>query len=358
VSDLFIAAGGGGDPVGTAITAATVGRVRTGTPGTPPGETTIATYAWARLEVDPTPGPLGVVHLAGLDLRTGLPVITPATRPIAPAGSTLPGLAADLPARLVLVDPWQGLAALAEQIRRLADAGYDHVRIVDVGGDILAHGDEDTLCSPLVDALALAACRLAGVPATVYVAGPGSDGEIPQADVLDRLDGDALTPLAQDVAAIRTALSWHPSEASALFAAAVDGVRGPVRTVNHLIPLTDASARIHSTGLDEALAHNTVAARLLDALPPTLEAAADLSAELTRLHELDRERVGAGEPSPPARAALPWTAHAARDTIRAAAQVAPHVTLRFAARALGLSWRRIPSLRALLGTEGPVLALG
>ncbi len=354
MSDLFIAAGGGGDPVGTAITAVTVSRVLT---GTPLGETTIATYAWERLEVDPTPGPLGSVHFTGLAHQAGIPVITPATQPIAPAGSTLPDLAADLTARLVLLDPWQGLAAMAGQIRRLTDTGHDHVRVVDVGGDILTHGDEDTLCSPLVDALALAACRLAGVPATVYVAGPGSDGEIPQTDVLDRLDGEALTPLVQDVAAIRTALSWHPSEASALFAAAVDGVRGPVRTVNRLIPLTDASARIHSIGLDEALAQNAVAAHLLAELPPTLEAAADLSAELTGLHELDRERAEAREPSPSARATLPWTEQAAREAIRAAAQGAPHVTLRFAARALGLTWRQIPTLRGLLGAEGTVLAL-
>lgn len=354
MSDLFIAAGGGGDPVGTAITAATVGRALTGTPLV---ETTIATYAWERLEVDPTPGPLGVAHFTGLAHRAGLPVITPTTRPVAPAGSTLPGLAADLTARMVLLDPWLSLTALAGQIRRLADSGYDHVRIVDVGGDILTHGDEETLCSPLVDALALAACRLAGVPATVHVAGPGTDGEIPQDAVLDRLNDDALTPRAQDMAAIRTSLSWHPSEASALFAAAVDGVRGPVRTVHHLIPLTDASARIHSTGPDDALAHNTVAAHLLDALPPTLEAAADLSAKLTGIHELDRERVGAGQPSTSAGGSLPESAQAAREAIRDAAQGAPHVTLRFAARTLGLTWRQILSLRALLGAEGPVLSV-
>ncbi|GHH10136.1 DUF1152 domain-containing protein [Streptomyces lanatus] len=352
MSDLFIAAGGGGDPVGTAITAATVGRVRT---GTPLGGTTLATYAWERLEVDPTPGPLGTADFTGLTHRAGIPVLTPTARPVTPAGSTLPHLAADLAARLVLLDPWQGLTALAEQIRRLADTGYDQVRIVDVGGDILAHGDEDTLCSPLVDALALAACRLAGVPATVHVAGPGADGEIPQGDVLDRLNGEVLTPLTSDLAAARTALAWHPSEASALFAAAVEGVRGPVRTVSRLIPLTDESARIHSTGLDDALAHNKVAARLLDALPPTLEAAADLSAELTGIHELQRERV---EPvRTPAGGSLPESARAAREVIRAAAQGAPQVTLRFAAHALGLTWRRIPSLRALLGAEGPVLAM-
>ncbi|MET9831578.1 DUF1152 domain-containing protein [Streptomyces sp. NPDC006385] len=354
MSDLFIAAGGGGDPLGTAITAATVGRCVT---ATPLGEATIATYAWERLEVDPTPGPLGATHFTGLAYRAGVPVITPAARPITPAGSTLPALAADLGARLVLLDPWQGLTALAEQIRRLVDTGYDHVRVVDVGGDILAHGDESTLCSPLVDALALAACRLAGVRATVHVAGPGTDGEIPQGDVLHRLDGDVLTPLASEVAALRTALSWHPSEASALFTAAVDGVRGPVRTVHGLVPLTDASARIHSTTLDGALAHNTVAVHLLSSMPPTLDAAADLSAKLTQIHELDRERLAAAQPPTPAGGVLPGNAQVAREAIREAAQGAPHVTLRFAARALGLTWHRIPALRALLGADGPVLAL-
>ncbi|MGC9539065.1 DUF1152 domain-containing protein [Streptomyces sp. UG1] len=146
-----------------------------------------------------------------------------------------------------------------------------------------------------------------------------------------------------------------PSEASALFAAAIEGVRGPVRTVSHLIPLTDESARIHSTGLDEALAHNTVAAHLLGALPHTLEAAADLSAELTGIHELDRERVGADVAS--VGGVLPESAQAAREAIREAAFGAPHVTLRFAARAIGLTWRRIPALRALLGAEGPVVSV-
>ncbi|MEV7723611.1 DUF1152 domain-containing protein [Streptomyces sp. NPDC087917] len=374
--DLFIAAGGGGDPVGTAVTASAVARAaRRGAAGAgvvaggvPARRHLIATYAWERLEVDPTPGPLGAADFTedparpAADGSAGALVLTPATRAVPPAGSTLPRLAADLPARLLLLDPCRGLAAMAEQVRRMVDAaGARHVRLVDMGGDVLAHGDEKTLCSPLVDALAVAACVLAGVDASVYVAGPGTDGEIPQEVLLERLEGaERLTPDAYDADTAASALAWHPSEASALFAAAVYGVRGAVRTVERLIPLTDASAHVHRVDLDGALAHSAVARRLLDVRPDTLEEAADLSARLTGIHELERERTGAARrPSaaPPGPGGLPDSGARAVAAVRALAPGATHATYRFAAGALGLGWRDIPSLRALVGGEGPLLPL-
>ncbi|WP_051859505.1 DUF1152 domain-containing protein [Streptomyces xanthophaeus] len=371
--DLYLAAGGGGDPVGTTITAAalagatarTPGTPGPRTPGTPGARTLVATYAWERPEVDPTPGPLGAAHFTGPAPEDraygGTLLLTPESRPVPPAGSTLPRLAADLPARLLLLDPCQGLAAMAAQIRRLADAvGARHVRIVDMGGDILAHGDEDTLCSPLVDALAVAACTLADVDATVYVAGPGTDGEIPQHVLLDRLaDARHHTPTARDADTAATALAWHPSEASALFAAAVHGARGTVRTADRLIPLTDASARVYALGLDEALALNTVARHLLDARPDTLDEAADLSARLTGIHELERERRAPADPPglPVAPSGPRHTAEEAMALIRERASEAAHATYRFAARTLGLDWHHIPALRTLLDADGPLLTL-
>ncbi|MFC8518896.1 DUF1152 domain-containing protein [Streptomyces sp. NPDC057257] len=356
MTDLFIAAGGGGDPIGAALTAIAMGD---GADGGPP---VIATYAWERPEVDPTPGPLGVRDFTGLVPRPEGPVLTPAARAVAPAGSTLPRLAADLPVRLVLLDPHQGLAGLAEQIRRLAGAlAPGPVRIVDVGGDILTHGDEDTLCSPLPDALVLAACTLAGIHATVHVAGAGTDGEIPQEVLLDRFGADSgargrLTPAAGHTAAVARALSWHPSEASALFAAAVRGVRGTVATVGRTIPLTDASADVLGIRLAAAVEQNPVARGLLELRPTSVDEAADLSARLTGIHEIARER-GPAVPSDPATEPFPADAHRAWERIRAMAGPASHVTSRFAVRALGLSWRHVPDVRALLGDEGPVHAL-
>ncbi|MFD6970247.1 DUF1152 domain-containing protein [Streptomyces sp. NPDC059949] len=381
--DLYVAAGGGGDPVGTTITAAALTRAgaftgasaltrasagtgaEAGTPGTAGARPLIATYAWERPEVDPTPGPLGAADFTGPAPERGrygdTLLLTPASRPVPPAGSTLPRLAGDLPARLLLLDPCRGLAAMAAQIRRLADTvGARHVRIVDMGGDILAHGDEETLCSPLVDALAVAACTLAGVDATVYVAGPGTDGEIPQHVLLDRLAGARhLTPTARDADTVGTALAWHPSEASALFAAAVHGARGTVRTVERQIPLTDASARVYALGLDEALARNTVARHLLDARPDTLDEAADLAARVTGIHELERERRPPSGPArPPVASPGPHgTAREAMALIRERAPEATHATYRFAARALGLDWHRIPALRTLLKADSPLLTL-
>ncbi|MGW8781419.1 DUF1152 domain-containing protein, partial [Streptomyces sp. NPDC055796] len=62
MSDLHIAAGGGGDPVGTLIAARSLAADPAG-PGHPP---LIATYAWERPEVDPTSSPLGARDFDGL----------------------------------------------------------------------------------------------------------------------------------------------------------------------------------------------------------------------------------------------------------------------------------------------------
>ncbi|MEU7730516.1 hypothetical protein AB0B78_35700 [Streptomyces sp. NPDC040724] len=43
--------------------------------------------------------------------------------------------------------------------------------------------------------------------------------------------------------------------------------------------------------------------------------------------------------------------------IRERAPEATHATYRFAARALGLDWHRIPALRTLLGADTPLLTL-
>ena len=61
--------------------------------------------------------------------------------------------------------------------------------LLDVGGDVLAHGDEPGLASPLCDAIVLAAglflARSTEVIGAVY--GPGCDGELTPDEVLQRI---------------------------------------------------------------------------------------------------------------------------------------------------------------------------
>ncbi|NDZ76865.1 DUF1152 domain-containing protein [Streptomyces sp. SID10362] len=357
MSDLYVAAGGGGDPVGTLIAARALGGDASGPPP-------IATYAWERPEVDPTAAALGggdfegLVHRAG-GAGDGFAAFTAATRVRPPAGSTLPGLARDLPARLLLLDPAAGLSALARQLGAMAAAAGGRIRVVDVGGDILTHGDEPGLCSPFTDALTLAACHLTGVPTTVHVAGPGLDGEIEERTLLERLTGsEPLVPDRDAAAAASRALAWHPSEASALWAASLHGARGTVRTVRDgTVRLTDASPGLYPLPLARALGHNPVARALVEERPATLRAAAAVSHRLTGIHGLASEPTAPPrrDRHPPVAGAASLDGDTAMKVLREAADGADHVTLRFAVRTLGLTWVDIPALRTVLGIGTPLL---
>ncbi|MGW2274561.1 DUF1152 domain-containing protein [Streptomyces yangpuensis] len=362
MSDLYVAAGGGGDPLGTLIAARTL----TAEPGPAASAASaadlplIATYAWERPEITAVAGPLGEHHFTGLARGAGgAPAFTSGTRARRPAGSTLPGLARDLPARLLLLDPAAGLAALAGRIGAMAGAAGGRIRIVDIGGDILTHGDEPGLCSPFGDALTLAACHLTGIPTTVHVAGPGLDGEIDEATLLARIPGHRrpLTPGPAAASAAARALAWHPSEASALWAAAVHGARGTVRTAHHTVELTDASPGLYHLPLEEAVAHNPVARALIEERPATLEEAAGLSHRLTGIHGLAPERARTPGQEPPVGGAASLDRDDAVKTLHEAAAGAGHVTFRYAARVLGLAWTDIPVLRELLGGDTPLLRL-
>ncbi|HEU4980993.1 MAG TPA: DUF1152 domain-containing protein, partial [Solirubrobacterales bacterium] len=78
----------------------------------------------------------------------------------------------------------------------------DVVVMLDVGGDVLAHGDEPGLASPLCDAIMLSAAASLADPETsgqgggqwrgpvgAAVYGPGCDGELSPDEVLERIEG-------------------------------------------------------------------------------------------------------------------------------------------------------------------------
>src|SRR5204863_7463222 len=126
--------------------------------------------------------------------------------------------------RTLLVDPSEGPAsvgaALADAAARLE---CDLVLLVDVGGDVLAHGGEPGLASPLCDAVLLAAARHLDLPCVGVVFGPGCDGELRPAEVSERIAEVAaaggllgawgLTP--EEVERLEAAVAEVPTEASA-----------------------------------------------------------------------------------------------------------------------------------------------
>lgn len=248
----MVAAGGGGD----AITATALTRIIPAA-----GPPVIMTYSWDRLMIDPLPGPRVAVQFTGLDhLAPHVWQVLPSTSLAPPAASSLPRLAEQLPATLLLLDPEEGAVGMAGQVRAAAaHFGTDEVVLVDVGGDALTNGEDPGLRSPLADQLALAACVQAALPTRLLIAAPGIDGEIPGETVLARLrslGAEQLPHLTEtDIAPVRHVFGWHPSEASGLLAAAANGHRGlvEVRDAGDQVNLTAETTGLYTVDAKAAL---------------------------------------------------------------------------------------------------------
>ncbi|HEV2783174.1 MAG TPA: DUF1152 domain-containing protein [Actinophytocola sp.] len=284
---LYVAAGGGGDALAAAILHSIFAK-----PGEP---AVIATLAWDRLLVDPLPGPRSINSFAGLEIlgpRTWR--VTARTRAIPPAGSTLPRLSGEISPALIVLDPANGACGLAEQLRDAVTLfRAESVELVDVGGDVVARGDEAEVRSPLADCLLLAACADLPVPTSVVVAGPGVDGELAQDYVLGRIEPDGQLLLRLEPAHVspyRETFHWHPSEATALWSAASAGARGVVEVRDGCVrlTLTDTSADVFR------VPHGAVfrAGRLAQALAGTrsFAEAEDVARRVCGFCETDRER--------------------------------------------------------------------
>ncbi|MEU8710981.1 DUF1152 domain-containing protein [Streptomyces sp. NPDC048663] len=281
---LIVAAGGGGDAVAAAmLDAALYGDA---------DQAVILTYAWDRLLIDPLPGPRGTEDFTGLEpLSPAVSKVPAEARPIAPAGSTLPRLAAELPHALALIDPNNGAEGITHQLEDLiTHLQPTSIDLLDVGGDVLARGDEPTLRSPLADALTLAACAQVNAPIRLLVAGPGLDGELSHEDLRGILGPLIHTFTAKDAEPIGPVLEWHPSEATGMLAATARGVRGTceIRDAGLPIPLTGESPTVHEVDLDEALSRNELSRAIMSTA--TLAEAETLSREICGFSEIDYER--------------------------------------------------------------------
>jgi len=149
----------------------------------------------------------------------------------------------------VLVDPHPGPRALAAALDdAAAQLGCDHIVLVDVGGDVLGHGHEAGLASPLCDAVLLAAAAHAKTPCTGAVFGVGCDGELTPEEVAERLAEvwraggsrgvHGITPAQLEQ--LEAAVAVVPTEASAMALRCARGEYGahPIRDGRREVPLS------------------------------------------------------------------------------------------------------------------------
>ena len=157
--------------------------------------------AWERFAIDPHPGPRPMAEMHGAEpLGEGAVLAGPETA--TPEGTRFAeaGMAAHLESKTVLLDVSGGAIGAAAGVATALEAlGCDLVVGVDVGGDVLARGEEPGLQSPLCDAVMVAAimraCGRAGsrragsgrADSVLAVIGAGCDGELSVAQVLERV---------------------------------------------------------------------------------------------------------------------------------------------------------------------------
>jgi hypothetical protein len=247
---LVVGIGGGGDVVGALATAAAC-RIYHG------ARPVLGGVSWERRVVDPEPGPRSSQEIEGAHpLGQAVLACGPQTRVRASGVRFAESRMAELLGEeTVLVDvtrsPREIASGLAEAAATL---GCDLVVCVDVGGDVLGHGGEDGLASPLCDAVMLAAASLleetGAVPVLAGIFGPSCDGELTPAELLERVAEVAaagglagvrgLTPAVAEQ--VERAVQVVPTEASAQALRCFRGeygtgaIRGGRRTV-HLSPL-------------------------------------------------------------------------------------------------------------------------
>ncbi len=230
---LFIGMGGGGDVVG-ALASAEHARIYDG------ADPLLGGLAWERRPVDPVPGGRRAAEIE--DAQQLSPAILLAgahtrvrDRDVYFAEARMAQFLAQ-PTLLIDVNPGPAViaAGLAQAIEHF---GCDLTVFIDVGGDVLAQGEEPGLRSPLCDAVMLsAAARLArdGYPVLVAVFGIGCDAELTPDEVLALLakvaeGGGVLGARGLTDAVARRlegAIAVVPTEASAQAVRAFRGASG------------------------------------------------------------------------------------------------------------------------------------
>jgi len=294
---LVLGMGGGGDIVG-ALATAEHARIYDG------AQPILGGVSWERRPIDPVPGPRKADEIAGADpIARAVLLARPQTkvrgRDVYFAESRM---AQVLGEPTVLVDINDGPQTVADGLATAADKlDCDLIVFVDVGGDLLAQGDEQGLRSPLCDAVMLAAAaRLgdAGRPVLAAIFGIGCDAELTPDEVLARLSDIAgagglagargLTdPVAQR---LEQAMELVPTEASAQAVRAYRGASGraTIRGGTRTLELSPVAALTFYLDVEVTIATSGRLATALSDASSLLEANAALNALGVRT-ELDLE---------------------------------------------------------------------
>ena len=258
----------------------------------------VASFAWERKRHDPRLGPRTPADFEQLESVVAQRWRVMPTSRLREGHSFLPRVAEDTGAHVYVLDPSLGAVGLRRQLRCLSDAiDACAVIVVDVGGDVIARGDEPGLRSPTADGAVLAALP-SDLPATVAVLGAGLDGEISDGEFaqatrnarrLGVLTCDRVTVDAAKT--ILPLLAWHPSEMAGLACLAALGETGQAEVrggTGASVRLSRRSATIYSFEANWCRARSEIA----QALEPTRSLAEMYQAviDITGRSELDDER--------------------------------------------------------------------
>nr|MDO8081640.1 DUF1152 domain-containing protein [Candidatus Freyarchaeota archaeon] len=225
---LCLGVGGGGDIMGTLPTSGYLNVLGV--------ETILGGVGWERIVIDPRPGP------RSLDEILNIEKISESTAYVDKNSHTSDGvyfqcsnMANFLNERTIIVDISKGVRDISRGLQETADKlELDLIIGVDVGGDVLASGEEPGLRSPLCDATMLAALRILKIPTVIAVFAPSCDGELTLSELVKRfelvarnsgyLGAKGMTP--EDFSKMRKAARYVKTEASILPLRAWKGEHG------------------------------------------------------------------------------------------------------------------------------------
>lgn len=198
-----------------------------------------------------------------------------------------------------LLDLTRGADTVRTQLRELVSLfAVAECRVVDIGGDIVAFGNEPGLRSPISDGMILAATENIGVPVQVGVAGFGLDGELTESEFKSaqhaleiRNAQVGANVIQQDVASeFRETIKWFPSEATALMCLSALGYRGiaEIRDSGLRVSMSESSPLVYWYEHDSVLRQNKIAEALSET--SSLAEAENSLAELGIASEIEYER--------------------------------------------------------------------